>query len=243
MTNFDADTLRALRDVQEPMIRTEKHPESAVVIWVVVAGDEVFVRSWRGDKGRWYRDLAAGGPPRWSLPAAGCRCRRSRRATPRSVERASREYPDGNTGTAATRRRWCVAKPCRPRCGLNRADLSPPSADGLLQQNGASRQWKSNETAHSRPARGRPTISPARSASTRCSRRRSGARPWRQRHVRARRAHGLAHASARPDADRHGRLRLGAARGRTGRGNPAGRCGLVLAGREALARRRRQPRR
>lgn len=61
MMKFDVDTLRALRDVQEPLIRTGKHPESAVVIWVVVADDEVFVRSWRGTEGRWYRDLAAGG--------------------------------------------------------------------------------------------------------------------------------------------------------------------------------------
>ena len=62
MAKFDADTLRELRDVREVAIRTEKHPESAVVIWVVVvAGDEVFVRSVRGSKGRWYRDLATGG--------------------------------------------------------------------------------------------------------------------------------------------------------------------------------------
>ncbi len=59
---FDADTLRALRDVQEPVIRTEKHPKSAVVIWVVVSDDKVFVRSWLGARGRWYKDLAAGGP-------------------------------------------------------------------------------------------------------------------------------------------------------------------------------------
>jgi hypothetical protein len=45
MANFDADTLRALRDVQEVAIRTEEHPKSAVVIWVVLADDEVFVRS------------------------------------------------------------------------------------------------------------------------------------------------------------------------------------------------------
>ena len=62
MPHFDANTLRALRDRQEVAIVTEKHPKSAVVIWVVVADDEVFVRSWRGTKGRWYRDLAAGGP-------------------------------------------------------------------------------------------------------------------------------------------------------------------------------------
>ena len=47
MVNFDADTLRELRGVQEIAIRTEKHPKSAVVIWVVVADDEVVVRSVR----------------------------------------------------------------------------------------------------------------------------------------------------------------------------------------------------
>ena len=56
MANFDADTLRELRDVRELRIRTGKHPKTAVVIWIVVADDEVFVRSWLGAKGRWYRD-------------------------------------------------------------------------------------------------------------------------------------------------------------------------------------------
>src|SRR4029077_18496007 len=61
MAKFDADTLRELHDFKEVAIRTEKHPERAVVIWVVVAADEVFVLSVRGSKGRWYRDLATGG--------------------------------------------------------------------------------------------------------------------------------------------------------------------------------------
>jgi hypothetical protein len=90
MTNFDADTLRELRDVQEVAIRTEKHPKSAVVIWVVVADDEVFVRSWRGAKGRWYRDLAAGGTA--TLEFAGRRL--AVRALPASDQAAvaSREF-------------------------------------------------------------------------------------------------------------------------------------------------------
>jgi len=62
VARFDAETLRQLRAAREVSIRTEKHPDSAVVIWVVVAGDDLFVRSWRGTRGRWYRDLAAGGP-------------------------------------------------------------------------------------------------------------------------------------------------------------------------------------
>ena len=92
MANFDAQTLGELRDVQEVAIRTEKHPKSAVVIWVVVAGDEVFVRSWRGAKGRWYRDLATGGPA--TLEFAGRRL--AVQAHPASdqdaVARASREF-------------------------------------------------------------------------------------------------------------------------------------------------------
>ena len=92
MAKFDADTLRDLRNLREVAIRTEKHPESAVVIWVVVADDEVFVRSVQGNKGRWYRDLATGGFA--TLEFAGRRL--EVRADPASdaapIERASREY-------------------------------------------------------------------------------------------------------------------------------------------------------
>ena len=62
MSRFDAEILRQLRAAREVSIRTEKHSNSAVVIWLVVVDDEVFVRSWRGTAGRWFRDLAAGGP-------------------------------------------------------------------------------------------------------------------------------------------------------------------------------------
>jgi hypothetical protein len=92
MANFDADTLHELRDLQEVAIRTEEHPETAVVIWVAVAGDEVFVRSVRGAKGRWYRDLAAGGPA--SLEFAGRRLavQAIPASDPAAISRASREY-------------------------------------------------------------------------------------------------------------------------------------------------------
>ena len=91
MAKFDADTLRDLRDVDEVAIRTDKHPKSAVVIWVVVDGDDVYVRSWLGTRGRWYKDLAAGGAA--TLEFAGRRL--AVQAVPAgddaSVERASRE--------------------------------------------------------------------------------------------------------------------------------------------------------
>jgi len=92
MVKFDANILRELRDLHEVAIRTEKHPEAAVTIWVVVADDEVFLRSVRGNKGRWYRDLAAGGLA--TLEFAGRRL--AAQAFPVSdadaIARASREY-------------------------------------------------------------------------------------------------------------------------------------------------------
>jgi len=92
MTNFAPDTLRQLRDLQEVHIRTEKHPKSAVVIWVVVADDEVFVRSWRGTKGRWYRDLAAGGPATLEFAGARLAVQALPASDPAAVARASREF-------------------------------------------------------------------------------------------------------------------------------------------------------
>ena len=92
MTNFDADTLRELRDVQEVAIRTEKHPKSTVVIWVVVADDEVFVRSWRGAKGRWYRDLAAGGPATLEFAGRQLAVHAVPVSDPAAIAKASQEY-------------------------------------------------------------------------------------------------------------------------------------------------------
>ena len=91
MAKFDADTLRELRDLREVAIRTEKHPDSAVVIWVVVADDEVFVRSVSGSKGRWYRDIATGGSA--TLEFAGRRLGVQALPTgdPDSIARASRD--------------------------------------------------------------------------------------------------------------------------------------------------------
>jgi hypothetical protein len=92
MANFDADTLRELRDLQEVAIRTERHPKNAVVIWVVVADDEVFVRSVRGTKGRWYRDLAAGGPATLEFAGRRLAVQAIPASDPAAVARASREY-------------------------------------------------------------------------------------------------------------------------------------------------------
>jgi hypothetical protein len=89
--NFDADTLRALHDVKEVRIRTEKHPKTAVVIWVVVE-DGVFVRSWLGNKGRWYQDLAAGGPATVDFGARRLAVQAIPASDPDTVARVNREF-------------------------------------------------------------------------------------------------------------------------------------------------------
>src|SRR5467141_3970583 len=92
MAKFDADTLRELCDIREVAIRTEKHPATAVIIWVVVADEEVFVRSVRGTKGRWYRDLAAGGPATLEFAGRQLAVQAIAVSNPTAVARASQEY-------------------------------------------------------------------------------------------------------------------------------------------------------
>jgi hypothetical protein len=92
MAKFDADTLRELRDVHEIAIRTEKHPKTAVVIWVVVADDRVFVRSVYGARGRWYRDLAAGGSVTLEFAGRQLAVKALPESDPGAIERASSEY-------------------------------------------------------------------------------------------------------------------------------------------------------
>ena len=92
MANFDADTLRELRDVRELRIRTEKHPKAAVEIWIVVPGDEVFVRSWLGAKGRWYRDLATGGSATLEIPGRRIEVQAFPASDDASIARASAEF-------------------------------------------------------------------------------------------------------------------------------------------------------
>ena len=92
MANFDAETLRELRDVREVSIRTEKHPKTAVVIWVVAADDEVFVRSVKGARGRWYRDLAAGGLATLEFAGRRLAVQVIPVSDPDAIARASGEY-------------------------------------------------------------------------------------------------------------------------------------------------------
>jgi hypothetical protein len=92
MTIFPETTLRDLRKVLELKIRTERHPNCAVTIWVVVAGEDAFVRSWAGTKGRWYRDLGAGGPATLEYNGNRLPVQAFPASDPQSVARASAAF-------------------------------------------------------------------------------------------------------------------------------------------------------
>src|ERR687894_1697656 len=60
--SFDAETLRLLDEIREVRIETRRDgdsPEHRTIIWVVVVEGEVFVRSVRGQRGRWYREISS----------------------------------------------------------------------------------------------------------------------------------------------------------------------------------------
>ena len=60
--SFDPDTLRLIDGAREVRIETsrdEDAPAHRTTIWVVTMDGSVFVRSVRGGKGRWYREVSA----------------------------------------------------------------------------------------------------------------------------------------------------------------------------------------
>jgi hypothetical protein len=69
---FDAATLATLGRVQEVQLETTSLDGARThrtVIWIVTSGDQVFIRSVRGDAGRWYREARR--RPEVILHAAG----------------------------------------------------------------------------------------------------------------------------------------------------------------------------
>ncbi|HEY6058238.1 MAG TPA: DUF2255 family protein, partial [Candidatus Limnocylindrales bacterium] len=58
---FDPADLRALERTEEVRIETRGADGTVhrTIIWVVVHGGDVFVRSVRGPSGRWYREACA----------------------------------------------------------------------------------------------------------------------------------------------------------------------------------------
>ena len=60
--SFDSETLQLLNETKEVRIETrrdEEAPAHRTTIWVVTVDGDVFVRSVRGERGRWYREVSA----------------------------------------------------------------------------------------------------------------------------------------------------------------------------------------
>ena len=61
--SFDAEVLLALRGARTVRLETSAapgRPTHIAIVWVVVdQPGRVLVRSWRGERGRWYRELRA----------------------------------------------------------------------------------------------------------------------------------------------------------------------------------------
>jgi hypothetical protein len=72
--SLDPGTLKTLDSTHEIDIETsraEGAPVHRVTIWIVVDGDAAYIRSVRGPKGRWYRELVAN--PHGAIHVAGRR--------------------------------------------------------------------------------------------------------------------------------------------------------------------------
>lgn len=57
---FQPEVLGRLRTRREVRIETRAGPDAPIhktIIWVVVDGDRVFVRTYRGARSRWYREV------------------------------------------------------------------------------------------------------------------------------------------------------------------------------------------
>lgn len=62
MTGWTSDELTRIGSAEELEIAARRSDGSlnhAVPIWVVCVGDDLYVRSWRGPDGRWFRDARA----------------------------------------------------------------------------------------------------------------------------------------------------------------------------------------
>jgi hypothetical protein len=102
---FTEDTLRAIDRAKEIQIETAGRPDAEVhrtIIWIVVDGDEVFVRSWRGPSARWYREAVAN--PNVAIYVDGERieARAIPARDPSSIRRASAELEHKYAGDSAT---------------------------------------------------------------------------------------------------------------------------------------------
>ncbi|MEO9190942.1 MAG: DUF2255 family protein [Acetobacteraceae bacterium] len=90
--SFDKDTLAALHDATEVRISVGLPARKPVIIWVVVAGNEAFVRSVKGTDGRWYKTAATAGRGTLEVADRNLPIRLIPVADPAAIERVSQAY-------------------------------------------------------------------------------------------------------------------------------------------------------
>ena len=93
MPNFAADQLSTFAAADEVEIETRARPGSPVhrvIIWVVVDDGEVYLRSVRGPRGRWFRELIAAAEGALHVAGIRHRVRAELAADDISIERCSR---------------------------------------------------------------------------------------------------------------------------------------------------------
>jgi hypothetical protein len=58
-TKDDLDKIAAAEELELASLRRDGTLSNAVTIWVVRVGDDLYVRSWKGDGGAWFRTTKA----------------------------------------------------------------------------------------------------------------------------------------------------------------------------------------
>jgi hypothetical protein len=102
---FESDDLALLAETEEVEIETSAPggPAHRTIIWVVVDGEDAFVRSVNGARARWYREAVAAPAVTIHLGSRGLRASVEAATDPPSVQRTSdalvRKYT-GITGLA-----------------------------------------------------------------------------------------------------------------------------------------------
>jgi hypothetical protein len=84
VAKFPSDVLSAIAEHEEVEIETGGR---RTIIWIVVEGSDVYVRSVRGERGRWYQDLLAD-------PKATIHFRGRPKITPVAVRAVSASDPE-----------------------------------------------------------------------------------------------------------------------------------------------------
>lgn len=127
MTSWTADELNRIGGAEELEIaprRSDGSLGSPVPIWVVRVGDDLYVRSWRGAEGRWFR--AARGSREGHITAGGVEREVALVDTAGSVDDAVDEAYRSKYGRYAS----YVAPMVAPEAKATTLKLVPQGSDG-----------------------------------------------------------------------------------------------------------------